>query len=299
MDNRLIIKTDGVIALKTMLGLCLALEHADCAVQELELELHQYHFFQLPAFLKLAASTGKCRSIRTLKITWSSLDIMASYLSAAIEQTKTVNTVVLTEDKSRKPVKQVSAATWAALQSACCNMKTVQHFSFLNARATAVVNHVVQHIPSTLAHVNVTGCAFNLMCAGQVASYLHGNAAIRSLDLSNTKLNSSEFVAVFQGMQMCEGIRSVRVRGARLDRPSIIALVEYIKLTHSLEELDLSECELNTEMCVRLVSAIRQNRTLSKLVFVNAKITNEGRRVISNTKTKLKPVSIEGLLRIY
>ena len=296
---RLIVKADGMIALKTILGLCMALDHADCSVQEIELELHQYHYHYLPAFLQLAASTGRSRHIRSLKITWSSLDIMASYLAAVMDVTQTIDTVYIVEDLTRKPVKHVSAATWASLQSACTNMKTVKQLSFLNARVTAIVNHVIQHIPTTIGRANFTGCAFNLMCAGQVASYLHGNSAIRSLDLSYTKLNSSEFVAIFQGMQMCKGIQCVRMRGAKLERPCIVALVEYIKLTHSLEELDLSDCELNTEMCMRLVTAIKQNRTLAKMVFVDAKITNEGRRVISKTKTKLKPVSIEGLLKIY
>lgn len=275
------------------------LSHKNCAVEELELELHHYHNFQLPAFLQLATSTGKSPNIRSLKITWSSIDVMANYLAKVMEETHTIDNVNLSEDLTRKPVKLVSAATWAALQSGCNGMRTIQQLSFLNARVTGVVNHVLQHIPTTIAHLNFTGCALNLMCAGQIASYLHGNSAIRSLDLSNTRLNSSEFVAIFQGMQMCTGIRRVNVRGVRLDRPCIVALVEYIKLTHSLEELDLSECQLNTEMCVRLVSAIKQNRTLTKLVFENAQITNEGRRIISSSKTKLKPVLVEGLLKIY
>ncbi|WAR01676.1 NALP5-like protein [Mya arenaria] len=295
----LIIRPEGMIALKTLQGLCLCMDHPECTIQELELELHQYHHFQLPVFLQLAASTGECRNIRSIKITWSSLDLMAKYLAGVMGSCDHIETLYITEDPKVKFNHPVSAATWAALQSACSNMTSLQQLAFVNCHVTAVVNHVLQHIPTSIEQINFTGCAFNVMCAGQVANNLHGNTAILALDLSHTKLNSSEFVAIFQGMQMCESIRHVRVRGARLDRPCIIALAEYIKLTHSLESLDLSDCELNTEMCTQLVTAIRQNRTIQRLVFNNAKLTTEGRRVISKTKTKLKPVSVEGLLRIY
>ncbi|WAR01647.1 NALP5-like protein [Mya arenaria] len=296
---QLIIRPEGMIALKTLQGLCLCMDHPECTIQELELELHQYHHFQLPVFLQLAASTGKCRNIRSIKITWSSLDLMAKYLAGVMGSCDHIETLYITEDPKVKFNHPVSAATWAALQSACSNTTSLQQLAFVNCHVTAVVNHVLQHIPTSIEQINFTGCAFNVMCAGQVANHLHGNTAILALDLSHTKLNSSEFVAIFQGMQMCESIRHVRVRGARLDRPCIIALAEYIKLTHSLESLDLSDCELNTEMCTQLVTAIRQNRTIQRLVFNNAKLTTEGRRVISKTKTKLKPVSVEGLLRIY
>ncbi|XP_053376058.1 uncharacterized protein LOC123534023 isoform X3 [Mercenaria mercenaria] len=301
LPQRLIIKMDNLLAIKCVQGLCLCLENPECAIQELEIEVHQYHHFQLPIFLQLAKAVGKCSNLNSIKITWSSLDVMAKFLAQVMENSQTIDTVVLTEDQSRKQVnvKQISAVTWAALQSACTCMTSVNHLSFLSARVTAIVNHVLQYMPTTIVHVNLTGCAFNLMCAGQIASYLHGNTALRFLDLSYAQFNSSEFVAIFQGMQMCEGIQTVRVRGSRLDRPCVIALAEYIKLTHSLEILDLSDCELNTEMCTRLVTAIRQNRTLQKLVFNNTRITTEGRRVIAKTKSKVQRVYVEGLVPIY
>ncbi|WAR01673.1 hypothetical protein MAR_008231 [Mya arenaria] len=217
---------------------------------------------------------------------------MAKYLEVVMGSCDHIDTLYITEELKVKFNHPVSAATWAALPSAFSNTTSLQKFAFVNCHVTAVVNHVLQHIPTSIEQINFTGCAFNVM-----SNHLHGNTAILALDLSHTKLNISEFVAIFQGMQIYESIRQVRGRGARLDRPCIIALAEYIKLTHSLESLDLSDCELNTEMCTRL--AIRQNRTIQRLVFNNAKLTTEGRRVISKTKTKLKPVSVEGHLSIF
>lgn len=290
-----------MLGLKCIQGLSLSLEHRDCAIQEVEIEVHQYHHYQLPVFLQLAKSVRKCSTISSVKVIWSSLDVMAKFLARVMEHNDTVETVALTEDHSRRIVniKQVSAATWAALQSTCSNMTSVQQFSFVAGRIPAIVNHVLQYLPTTIQHVSLTGCALNLMCAGQIASYLHGNTVLRSLDLSHAKINSSEFVAIFQGMQMCDGIQNVYVRGARLDRPCVIALAEYIKLTHSLEVLDISDSELNTEMCTRLVTAIRQNRTLQKLVCNNTRITVEGRRVMAKTKSKVQRVSVVGLVPIY
>ncbi|KAL4223642.1 Nlrc4p [Mactra antiquata] len=301
LPQRLLIKTDGMLARKTVQGLCLAFDQSDCAVQELELELHQYHHFQLPLFQQLAYHIGKNSNVHSMKITWSSVDIMSKFLAKVMDTSTSIETVVLKEDDTRKPmsVKQISAATWAALQLAITRMNSVCQLSFLNGRTAAILNHVLQYMPRTIQNVRLNGCTFNLMCAGQVANILHGNTAIRSLDLSHTNLNSSEFVAIFQGMQMCDGIQNVRVRGVRLDRPCIIALSEYIKLTHSLQVLDLSECELNTEMCSRLVTSIKQNRTLLKLIFNDARITVEGRKVISKTKSKVQHVNVEGLVPIY
>ncbi|WAR01674.1 hypothetical protein MAR_008232 [Mya arenaria] len=66
--SELIIRPERMIALKTLQGLCLCMDHPECTIQELELELHQYHHFQHPVFLQLAAS-GKCRNIRSIKFT--------------------------------------------------------------------------------------------------------------------------------------------------------------------------------------------------------------------------------------
>lgn len=197
-----------MLSLKTLQGLCLCLEHPGCTVKELELELHQYHHFRLSHFLQLAAATSRCRHIRSIKITWSSLDAMAKDLAGVLENCDHVETVYISMDTKTKSSRQVPSATWAALQSACSHMPSLQQLSFV-CRVPAVVNNVLQHIPNTIEQLSLAGCALNVMCAGQIASHLHGNTCIRSLDLSHTKLNSSEFVAVFQGMQMCEGIRSV------------------------------------------------------------------------------------------
>ncbi|WAR01648.1 hypothetical protein MAR_008206 [Mya arenaria] len=283
--SELIIRPERMIALKTLQGLCLCMDHPECTIQELELELHQYHHFQLPVFLQLAAYTGKCRNIRSIKFTWSSLDLMAKYLEVVMGSCDHIETLYITEDLKVKFNHPVSAASWAALKSACSNTTSLQKLAFVNCHVTAVVNHLLQHIPTSIEQINFTGCAFNVMCAGQVANQLHGNTAIMALDLSHTKLNSSEFVAIFQGMQMCEST------SGELDLTGHA-------LSPLQKSLDLSDCELNTEMCTRLVTAIRQNRTIQRLVFNNAKLTAEGRRVISKTKTKLKQVSVEGLLSI-
>ena len=296
---RLLIKVEGIIALKVLQGLCLVLDHEDCAVCEMEIDFHQYHYYQLPVISQLSKATGRCRKIHSIKIMWSSLDIMSKFLAGVMETTQSVENVTLAEDLSRKPVKHVTAATWAALQSACSSMTTVKKLRFVDSRTTSITYHVLQHIPHTIATVDLSRCQLNLMCAGEISGHLHGNMFIRVLDLSYAKLTSTEFVSIFQGMQMCERIQHVRIRGAELDRPSVWALAEYIKLTHSLEILDLSDCELSTDMCTRLVSAIRQNRTLKKLVFNGAKVTSEGREVISKTKSKVQPVFVEGLVQLY
>ncbi|WAR01645.1 hypothetical protein MAR_008203 [Mya arenaria] len=216
--SELIIRPERMIALKTLQGLSLCMDHPECTIQELELVLHQYHHFQLPVFLQLAASTGKCRNIRSIKFTWSSLDLMAKYLEGVMASCDHIETLYITEDLKVKFNHPVSAATWAALPSAFSNTTSLQKFAFVNCHVTAVVNHVLQHIPTSIEQINFTGCAFNVMCVGQWRYFkeckcvkAYDTCASGELDLTGHALSPLQ------------------------------------------KSLDLSDCELNTEMCTRLL----------------------------------------------
>ena len=274
-------------------GLQLVLGFSDCPISEIIIELNQCHHSQLNHFLPLATAIGRKDTIQSLKVTWSSLDMMGKFLAGVTSTSTSLETVVLTEDINKRAVRHITAATWAALQSACSKMAVVKKISFLGGRSTAVVNHVLQHIPRTITQLDLTGCSMNLMCAGELSCHLYGNTAIEILDLSNTKLNSAELVAVIHGLQLCESIRHVCLRGLAFDRAGVIALSEFLRLTHSLNVLDLSDCQLTTTMCLRLVAGIRQNRSLRKIILKNTEVTSEGRRMF--TGTKLDRLHFEGL----
>ena len=294
---RLIMKIKGVLTLKMVEGLRLVLGYSDCPISEIVIELNQCHHSQLTYFLPLATAIGQKQTIQSLKVTWSSLDMMAKFLAGVTSQSKSLENVVLTEDLTDRAEQRIPAATWAALQSACSNMVAVKNMAFFGVRNTSVVNHVLQHIPTTIAHLDLSGCAMNLMSAGELGCHLQGNTAIRFLDLSSTKLNSAELVAVIRGLQLCESIKHVCLRGASFDRSGVIALSEFLRLTHSLVILDLSECELTTDMCLRLAAGMRQNRSLRKIILKNTQITSEARRMF--TGTKLESLSVEGLPELY
>ena len=290
---RLMVKIDGILMLQMVEGLQLVLGFVDCPVSEIIIELNQCHHSQMTHFLPLATAIGRKETVQSLKVTWSSLAMMAKFLAGVTSNSTSLETVVVTEDVNKRAGRQVTAETWAALQSACSKMTVVKRISFLGGRSTAVVNHVLQHIPRTVTELDLTGCSMNLMCAGELSCHLQGNSALETLDLSNTSLNSAELVAVIHGLQLCESIRHVCLRGLTFDRSGVIALSEFLRLTHSLVILDLSDCQLTTSMCLRLVAGIRQNRSLRRIILNNAEVTSEGRRMF--TGTKVDRLNFEGL----
>ena len=295
-DCRLTVKVDGVLMLKLMEGLSLVLGHVDCTVTDIAIDLSPYHHSQLAYFVQLASAIGQNPNIRSLKVMWSSLDMMAQFLSEVTRNSTSLEKVVLSEDTANRAAYHVSAATWAALQSGCNNMVAVKKLAFHGCRSTAVVNHVLQHIPTTVELLDFSGCAMNLMCAGELGCHLHGNTDLQYLDLSNTKLNTAELVAVIHGLQLCESIQVLRLRGTRLDRVGVVALSEFLRLTHSLNMLDLSDCQLTTDMCLRLAAGIKQNRSLLKIVLKNTRVTSEGRQIF--TGRNLDRLVVEGLPEI-
>ena len=274
-------------------GLQLVLGFSDCPISEIIIELNQCHHSQLTHFMSLATAIGRKETIQSLKVTWSSLAMMSKFLAGVTSNSTSLETVVLTEDMNKRTGRRIAAETWAALQLACSKMAAVKKISFLGGRSTAVVNHVIQHIPRTVTEIDLTGCSMNLMCAGELSCHLQGNSALEALDLSNTKLNSAELVAVIHGLQLCESIRHVCLRGLAFDRSGVITLSEFLRLTHSLNVLDLSDCQLTTSMCLRLVAGIRQNRSLRRIILNNAEVTSEGRRMFTGTKGDR--LSFEGL----
>ena len=286
-------KIDGVLMLKLVEGLSLVLGHADCPVAEIVIDLSLYHLSQLSYFMQLASAIGQKQTIKTLKVTWASLDMMAMFLAEVTSNSTSLENVVLREDRTSHTAPHVSAATWAALQSSCSSMVAVKKMAFLGVRSTAVVNLVLQHIPTTTVCLDLTGCAMNLMCAAELSCHLHGNTAVQVLDLSYTNLNSAEFVAIIHGLQLCECIKHIRLRGTRFDRTGVVALSEFLRLTHSLTVLDLSNCQLTTDMCLRLAAGMKQNRSLTKVILKNTQVTSEGQRMF--TGSTLDRLVVEGL----
>lgn len=290
---RLVVKANGVLPRQIVEGLQMVLGFHDCPVTEIVIELNQCHMSQLDFFLPLATAIGKKETIKSLSVSWSSLDMMAKFLEGVTSNSTSLETVVLTEDIKKRGVRHISAATWAALQLGCSKMVAVKKMAFLGGRSTAVVNHVIQHIPRTIAHLDLAGCAINLMCAGELSCHFHGNTKLEFLDLSNAKLNSAELVTIIHGLQLCESIRHVRLCGITFDRSGVIALSEFLRLTHSLAILDLSDCQLTDNMCLRLAAGVRQNRSLRRIILKNTEVTSEGRRMF--TGTKLERLHFEGL----
>jgi Leucine-rich repeat (LRR) protein len=249
-------------------------------------------------YTNLAAGVAKTGFIQSLKIHWSSLDLMARFLDAFMSEITSIESVVLV-DVCKKSVKHVTADTWATLQNACDNMTKTKSFAFLNAKVAAIVYFVLQHLPTTIEDLNFTGCKLNMMCASELSYKLQHAKSLSTLDISSTQLAGSEFVAVLQGLKLCPTIKHLKLCGAKLDRPGVKTLSECLRLTRTLQILDLSKCELGTDMCKILADAIAENRSLQKLVLKNTNVTLEGKSVISHTKLEqLKVVGLEEATRV-
>lgn len=295
---KIIVKRDGMIPSRTLEALPFVMADDSNRISELELYLQPSYTSQATVYTNLAAGVAKTGFIQSLKIHWSSLDLMARFLDAFMSEITSIESVVLV-DVCKKSVKHVTADTWATLQNACDNMTKTKSFAFLNAKVAAIVYFVLQHLPTTIEDLNFTGCKLNMMCASELSYKLQHAKSLSKLDISSTQLAGSEFVAVLQGLKLCPTIKHLKLCGAKLDRPGVKTLSECLRLTRTLQILDLSKCELGTDMCKILADAIAENRSLQKLVLKNTNVTLEGKSVISHTKLEqLKVVGLEEATRV-
>lgn len=293
LPTKMIIKRDGIIPSRTLEALPRVMSVKSNRISQLELFLLPSYTSQVTLYTNLAVEVAKTGCIKSLKIYWSSLDLMSRFLNAFMNEITSVDSVVLS-DVCKKSIKNVSADTWATLQNACENMKKTKEFAFLNAKVAAIVYFVLQHLPTTLQDLSLTGCKLNMMCAGELSYKLEHANSLLKLDISSTQLAGSEFVAVLQGLKLCPTIKHLKLCGAKLDRPGVITLAECLRLTRTLQILDLSKCELGTDMCKIIADAIADNRSLQKLILKNTKVTLEGKHFISTTKLEqLKVVGLE------
>ncbi|KAL5017433.1 hypothetical protein ScPMuIL_007022 [Solemya velum] len=289
---RVVLRRDGLVPIKCVQGLSQIMAFDGNKISELDINLRPIYAHQHVLYLSLAKATSSSKNLKILKVSWSSLDLMASFLNSVVEGSESLETIFLS-DVSKKPIKQVSAETWAGLQDACQNMTRIKSLTILNGKVAAVIYHVIHHLPDTINELNFTGCNMNLMCACELSGKLERAQALERLDLSSAKLDSTEFVAILQGLKLCDTIKFLKLAGARLDRPGVNTLAECLRLTSSLECLDLSDCSLTTEMCKRLAGAIVQNHSLRKLVMKNVTVSCEGKLIISHTK--INQIRVVGL----
>lgn len=276
---RTVIKRDGLLSYKSLLSLPQIMLHDTNRITHLEIYLIPVFICQIQLYTDFAESISKSEVLSHLKLVWSSMDVLARFLDAFMKTTKSIESVTL-QDACKKPIKQVSAATWATLQNACQNMIKCQKFAFLHGKVAAISYFVLQHLPDTIQELDISGCVLNMMCASEVSAKVEHAASLEVLDISQTSLFGSEFVAVLQGLKLSNTMKILKLKGAKLDRVGVITLAECLKLTRTLQVLDLSYCELNTDMCKTLTDAIAENRSLRKLVLKNTKVTIEGRQAI-------------------
>ncbi|KAK3084052.1 hypothetical protein FSP39_007376 [Pinctada imbricata] len=280
---RTVIRRDGLIPAKALIALPKIMLSESSRVTQIEIHLLPVFLYQSDLYLELAGEISKSKILQQLKIIWHSMEMMAKFLDTFMSSIESIKSIIL-DDVSKKPVKQVSASTWATLQSACQNLTKAEEFSFLHSKVATVSYFVLQHLPNSLKMLSFSGCVLNMMCATEVSAKLEHATALEKLDISNTGLVGSEFVAVLQGLKLCNTIRHLKLCGAKLDRAGVLNLSECLKLTRTLEILDLSNCELSTDMCKKLADAIVENRSLQKLVLKSTKVSTEGRQAISQPK---------------
>lgn len=292
LPPKLVVKRDGLIPNKCLYGLQNILQFENNRVSHLELHLQPMYMYQQTQYRDLAKAAALCKNLVSLKVHWSSLDLMSKFMCTFMTETQHIDHVTL-EDACKKPMSAVQASTWAALQTSCENMSKVTRVSFLNSKVAAITYFFLQHLPHSVKELDLRSCAMNMMCGGEISAKLEQTTSLESLDLTGAHLAGSEFVPVLQGLRLCSTIKHLKMCGAKLDRPAVDALSECLKLTRSLQVLDLSDCQLTTDMCQKLAGAIVENRTLQKLVLNKTKVTSKGREAIS--RTNLDQLKVVGL----
>ncbi|XP_071116058.1 NACHT, LRR and PYD domains-containing protein 13-like [Haliotis cracherodii] len=283
MPSHLIIRRDGTIPHTCVHGLSAVLINESVNITHIEINLLPVYMLQPDIYLTLAETIGNSPHVRRLRVLWYGLELMAKFLSIATRNAQSLQSLQI-EDCSKKVCTQVTAETWADLQQFCSKLENIKKFIFLNCKMASVVCHVLHHLPETLEEIDFAGCAMNPICAGEVATKIEHSKKLKRLNLSSTRLESSDIKALTKGVKLGESLEELNLGGTRLDRSGVVALAESIRMSNTLQCLDLSNSELTTELCRILAGGIADSRTLTKLVVSYARMTSEGRLFISQAK---------------
>ncbi|XP_041347900.1 uncharacterized protein LOC121367661 [Gigantopelta aegis] len=288
MSSRLLIRRKGLFHHNCILGLSCVLESEYCHVTHIDINLLPVYLHQDDIYTKLANALGKNSSLQHLKIYWWSLDIMAKFLRTVMRDGKALESLQL-EDCTNHALNDISSMTWSALQDICANSKNVKRFVFNNCQTTAVVCHIIIHLPCIVEELDFSKCLFNLMCSSAIASKLECSKMFRRLVLSGTKIQSSDFSALAQGIKRSISLQELDLSSTELDHVGITAVAESIKLNSTLTTLDLSRCQLDAFMCSKLADALQYSRSMNTLVLIDSDVSSRGIRSlldVANSKKK-------------
>ena len=260
-----------------------------------EITLNNLHERQRETWIELAQALGRTESLRLLTVNWTCAEMMADFLFTCLnEGPKNLTTIQVIDRTSGGSKVDHEASTWANIRGFCSKLEPhVREFSFLGSRAASVTCHVVQSVPPTLKTLDLSGSAFNMMCAAQLGEALETARDTTTLKLTSVRLPGPAMAALVQGLKRCSCIQTLGLAGVTLDRNAVDSLVEFIKLTSSLKVLDLSRSRLSTEMCAWLASAISQARSLRRVLLHETILLDDGRLALESAAGD--SVVLEGL----
>ncbi|GFO37716.1 nlr family card domain-containing protein 4-like [Plakobranchus ocellatus] len=260
-----------------------------------DVTLINLHERQRETWIELAQALGATETLRSITLNWTCADLMADFLHTCLnENPKNLGSVQVIDRTSGGSKVDHEASTWANIRGFCGKLEPyVREFSFLGSRAASVTCHVVQSIPATLRVLDLSGSAFNMMCAAQLGEAMEIATETATLKLAGVRLPGPAMAALVQGLKRCSCIQNLGLGGVTLDRSAVESLAEFIKLTSSLRVLDLSRSHLTTEMCSWLASSIAHARNLKRLVLHDTMLPVDGRQALETAAGEL--IVLEGL----
>ena len=287
MSTHILIRRKGLFHTNCILGISFVLESQHCRLTHLDINLLPVYIYQDSIYTRLAEAIAKNNTLQHLKIYWWSLDKMAKFLHTVMCECKVLERLHL-HDCTNRTLKKISSVTWSTLQDMCNNCKYVKRFVFENCQTSAVVGHVIEHLPPTVEECDFSKCLFNLMCSNILAAKLESSDTFRHLVLCEAKLHSSDVEVLTHGIKRSSALQELDLSNTKLDKVAITAIAETIKLSITLKILDLSNCDLDAFMCNKLANALQYNRTMKKLILEGSKLSSRGlESLLDVTKTKM------------
>ncbi|XP_076434990.1 uncharacterized protein LOC143274892 [Babylonia areolata] len=277
------VQRDGLIPVKVLQGLSLAVTSPAYHLTHLEIELVPYLAHQGSVLQGLARALAGKQGLQGLVVRWHTLPLLVTFLTTCLSETPALHSVAL-HDVGRQPVGKVSAATWAGLHELCTRLRRTRSVGLLQCRSGHVVSQWVLYLPPTVRALDFTGCAFNSISAADLGAKLESSDSCNSLNLADTFLETSDLSALFHDLKLNSSLHSLSLANSHLDRSATAALAHYLRLNTSLRRLDLSHCHVTNEACRLLAEAMKGNYSLCTVDLTDAAVSEEGRQVLLSTK---------------
>ena len=275
LPAKLYFKRKDFVQCRALLGLADVLRYNSPRIHELDVRLEPLGHHYSYAMTRLAHAVQQHSHVHTLRLRWSSDQLLSHFLAVAFGSNQSVSTLKIYDDSGLER-DNITATVWSNFWAARRGMQHVDVFAFTKCRNAALVSSVIVNAPVNATELTLNECTLDMTAMQELSRKMEDAASIRIINLQAVRFRKPDFSHVARGIKHSRSLLTLRLNASALDAGSVTALAEALKFNRSLVTLDLSINALDGDACKALGLALALNKTIHELVLFNCSFADNG-----------------------